>query len=265
MNKKIGKYIVVVCSIGVLLSAGVIVFAQDDNTTDGTQNPNLIQNLKVKKAETIKQVQDRIQQGTEKIKQLREQAQVKVQQTKEKVQQKLTKIKDQKKQQLAKKIANQFDHLNQVWTDHFVKVLDHLDLVLQKVQTRTDKASANGKDITAVNTAIETAKTAIATARTAVTAQAQKTYTISDTTIDAGVSSTTATTTAGQEKIMQNLRLQFKTAKDQLQKDLFALRDGVIKDARNAVKNALQELTKINGVDQKVKNDQDSTTNNNSN
>lgn len=254
MNKKIGKYIVAICSVGILLSAGVFVFAQGSNTADNTQNTTLGQNLKVKNSETLKQVQDRIQQGLQQVKQLREQAQVKVQQIKEKVQQKLTKIKNQQKQQLAKKIANQLDHLNEVWTDHFIQVLDHLDLVLQKIQTRTDKAASNGKNVTAVTSAIQTAKTAITTARTSVTAQAQKTYTISDTTIDAGV--TSAATTAGQEKIMQNLRAQFKTIKDQLQKDLFALRDGVIKDARTAVQNVLQELIKIPGVNQETGNNQ---------
>ena len=49
---------------------------------------------------------------------------------------------------------------------------------------------------------------------------------------------------------MQSLRKSFQTLHSSLFKDLFALRDGAMKDARGAVQNALQTLGTIPGVDE---------------
>jgi predicted phage tail protein len=146
---------------------------------------------------------------------------------------------------MAQKIAGQFDNLNATWTDTFMKTLDKYDAAVQKMQDRATIAAGKGKDITAATTAIQLAKTAITTARTAMTAQAAKTYT-PDT---SAVTSATAITTAiGQENIMKVLRASFQTLHAGLFKDLFALRDGPMKNARTAVQNALQSLGKVPGV-----------------
>jgi hypothetical protein len=118
--------------------------------------------------------------------------------------------------------------------------------MLVKVQARADIASSTGKDITATTAAIQSAKTAILSARTAVVAQAAKTYTLDPSTIP-----TTATsTTNGQEKIMKSLRTSFQNFHTTLFKDLFALRDGAMKNARTALQNAVQTLSGIPGVDE---------------
>ena len=165
----------------------------------------------------------------------------------ENLQKKLAEIKDRQKQRQAQQITNQFDHINKVWTDHFMKQLARYDTVLQKIQLRTNKASANGKDVADVNAAIQTAKAAISTARVAVTAQAQKTYVANATTISSATAS--PDTSSGQGQLMQNLRSSFKTLRNQLFNDLFALRDGAMKNAKNAVQNALKTLSKIPGID----------------
>ena len=54
-----------------------------------------------------------------------------------------------------------------------------------------------------------------------------------------------------QEKIVQGLRTAFKKLHETLFKDLFALRDGPMKDARRALQNAHQALSKIPGVDER--------------
>jgi|GEM_PF-2992836 len=257
MYKKIGIYVASFCSIGFILFATAFVFAKDsdNNEQDGEFEVTSRDDKRTIHPETMQEVQQRIQHEVQQLKQTRDHEQEKVKEAKERLQQKLAEVKDQKKQQLAKQIANQFDHLNQTWTDHFTAILNHLDIVLQKIQTRADKAAFNGKDVTAATAAIQAAKTAIAAARTAVIAQAAKTYVVPDTSVTTGV--TAPTTTSGQEKIMQNLRNEFKAAREQLRKDLFALRDGIVKNARVAVQGALQELVKIPGVNQEPSDDRD--------
>jgi len=252
--KNIGKSIIVICAFGILLFSAALVLAQETNSSTGETGNIKAQNVSptstdfsAKRQELLDAAKQRAQNVQEKLEQLRQQVQDKLQQKKEQIQQKLTDIKDEQKQKMAKQIVNQFDHINQVWTDHFTDVLNRLDAVLQKIQVRADKASANGQDITSVTAAIKSAQSAISAARTAVVAQAQKTYTVDTTAVSAGVSS--SSTQTGQDQLIKNLRSQFKTAKEQLFKDLFALRDGAMKNAREAVKNAFKSLSEIPSVD----------------
>jgi hypothetical protein len=159
----------------------------------------------------------------------------------EKVKQRLSEIKDGAKQRLALQLSGQFDDLNKTWTDHFSSVLDQLESVLQKTQDRATNAAGAGKDVGSTTAAIQVAHTAITTARDAVAVQAAKSYALATTTIP-----TTATSTPnGQDRIIQALRTSFKALHTGLFKDLFALRDGPMKDARKAVHNALQTLTGV--------------------
>lgn len=197
------------------------------------ENPRLEQLREAAKA--------RAEQTQERILQLRQQAQERMAQAKENAKNRINQISDAKKRAIAQRIVDQLNHVNQVWTNHFANVLDRLDDVLQKIQSRTDKVAANGTDVSSVATAIQKAKTAIATARTAVTAQAQKTYALNLSTIPQGTD---------QGALVSQLRNQFKTLHEQLRKDLTALRDGVIKDARQAVHDALQALRQLPHVDE---------------
>jgi len=163
-----------------------------------------------------------------------------------KAMERMTDIGDKAKQEMAKGFATQFDNLNSTWTDHFMQLLDRYDAILQKIQDRANIAAGNGKDVASTTVAIQLAKTAILSARTAVVAQAAKTYVINPSTIP-----TVATTTSsGQEKIMKSLRTSFQNLHTGLFKDLFALRDGQMKDARKALQSALQTLSSIPGVDE---------------
>lgn len=176
----------------------------------------------------------------------REEMKTKMEAQRERAKQRLADIRDKKKQEMASKIADQFDNLNKKWTDHFIERLGHLGDVLLKMQERSDIAATNGKDVTATNAAIEAARTAIAAAQTAVTAQAAKTYVLNA----AAVTTTVATTTdTGQENLMKGLRTQFQSLHKALFKDLFALRDGAMKKADTAVRDALKTLGKIPRVD----------------
>ncbi|MCX6786641.1 MAG: hypothetical protein NTU85_02400 [Candidatus Kaiserbacteria bacterium] len=171
---------------------------------------------------------------------VRIEAQDRMQTQREKVTQRMMDIQDKAKQQMAQNLAVQFDNLNSTWTDHFMNLLDHYDSIVQKIQDRATISGNAGKDIASTTVAIKSAHDVIASARTAVIAQAEKTYTLDPSTI----SKTATTTSSGQEKIMKGLRTSFQKLHTTLFKDLFALRDGAMKDARKSVQNALQTLDK---------------------
>lgn len=230
---------VISSAAAVLLSAGV-AFAQEQTTAVAESGA----------ARPIAAPADRSgsrQNAQERIQAARAEAQERVAAQREKAAERLAAIQDKTKQQMAKRIAERFENLNKVWTDHFARLLDRYGAVVEKMKDRSGIAAAAGKDVAAANTAIQTAEAAIATARTAVATQAAKTYVLDTSAIPAPTASTTP---SEQAALTQNLRSAFKKLHDALFKDLFALRDGAMTDARKAVQNALQELGKIPGVDE---------------
>ncbi len=173
-------------------------------------------------------------------------AQTRMTTMREKAAQRVAEIQDKVKQQLAQRLATQFDNLNKTWTDHFTQLLDRYDAIAKKMQDRSSIAASAGKNVTAANAAIQAAQAAVTAARAAVVAQAAMTY-VPDTST---VAATTATSTPkGQEELMSGLRASFQNLHNTLFKDLFALRDGPMTDARKALQSALQALSKIPGVD----------------
>lgn len=182
---------------------------------------------------------------TERMQTMRAEAQTRMETVRNKVMQRMTDIQDKVKQDMAQKLSVQFDNLNTTWTDHFMNLLNHYDAIVQKMQDRATIAAGNGKDVATANTAIQSAMTAILSARTAVATQAAKVYTP-----DTSSTNAVATTTPnGQEQLMKGLRTSFQKLHTGLFKDLFALRDGPMKDARGTVQSALETLGEIPGVD----------------
>lgn len=183
----------------------------------------------------------------ERLQTVRAEVRSRVDTEREKVSRRLADIQDKAKQEVAQRLAGQFDRLNETWTDHFMQQLDKYDALVRKIQARADAAQSAGEDVARTTAAIQSATSAIGTARTAVTAQAAKTYALASPTIPAAATSTAN----GQQKIMQSLRKSFQTLHTALFKDLFALRDGPMKNARGAVQAALQTLGGTPGTDEK--------------
>ena len=227
MNKNIKKYVLTAGLLGSLFLSTTFVYAE-----------SRLENL-------VNEAKERSDKSKERVQQLREEMQEKIKERREKIQQKIAEIKDKQKQELANKINNQLSRVNEVWTDHFSNVLGRLDEIMQKIETRTEKASANGEDVSKTKFAIQNAIDKISVARTAVTNQAQKTY-VADTSSITGNTSTNE----GQINLMNKLREQFKQLRDQLFSDLKGLRDGSVKDARTAVQDALKELSKVPKVNE---------------
>lgn len=232
--KKFSIYVGAICAVVMLLSSSAII-AQ--NRMAGSE------------PETLVTVQNRVLSETQNVQQLQTEAESKITQMRANMQKIMANIRDEQKQRMANQISEQITRLNKVWTDHFTSVLNKLDLALQKIETRTDKAKTNGKDISMMNIAIQSAKTSIEVARKTVATQATNTYIVDTTIVQDGLSSPSAETQEDQDLMMKNLKSQFRATRDQLQKDISTLRDGVVKDARNSVKNALETLSQIPGVD----------------
>ena len=214
-------------------SAAVLLFAAGAVFAKGTRLAELMEAAKERAQNTAGQIKQLRQEGQERAKEIREAQK-----------EKINRLKDQNKRQAADKIAGQLAHINQTWTDHFTRVLDHLDAILQKIRNRAEKASADGKDISTVTAAIQKAEDAIASARLAVAAQAQKTYVLS-----AGALADTATSAVDdQENLLRGLKDEFKRLRSALFRDLALLRDGPMRDARTSLFDALQALSQIPDV-----------------
>lgn len=187
------------------------------------------------------------------VKAVREEAKERMTEKREKASKRLADIQDKTKRQMAEKVARQLEKLNATWTDHFMDLLNRYDEVVEKMQDRANAAAGKGKEVTVANATIELARVAIENTRTAVTAQAAKVYTLDATVVTV---STSTTTPDGQGELMQGLRKAFQEVHRTLFADLFALRDGPMKNVRRAVQDALQALGKVPKVDD---NDDDET------
>lgn len=229
-------------AIAMLLSA-TVAFARVEATSTLRENSN--GDRKLVATTTQKKI---MENARERIETMREQTQASTTMQRQRAAERVSEIKDKVKQQKAQKLAKQFENLNKTWTDHFMNLLERYDAIMQKIQARADIAAGKGKNVTAVTTAIKSANAAIAAVQTVVTAQAAKTY-VPD----------TSAATNGDGEILKSLRDSFQNLHKALFTDLFALRDGPMKSVHSAVQNALQELSKVKGVD-----DENATTTNKS-
>lgn len=140
---------------------------------------------------------------------------------------KISAIRDEKKKAIVEKIDQRLVLINANRTTIMLRHLAKIEEILNRIENRTDKVAATGKDVTFVRTAIVTSRTAITTARTAVNAQAAKVYTINITTEDNLGASVSATRTA-------------------FAKDLQTAHQAVV-TARKSVRDVLKALAKIVG------------------
>jgi chromosome segregation ATPase len=175
-------------------------------------------------------LRERIQnEFKERFENKREEVKNRIQVKREELKQNLQKIKDERKKEIVVRIADNINALNERMLKHFSDTLVHLESVLGKIASRADKAAANGRDITAVQTAINDANKAIAVSRAAIEAQAAKAYDITINTEDA-------------------LKQDVGKARQLLHSDLVTVRETVFA-AREAVKKAAQALYQISGID----------------
>jgi len=136
-------------------------------------------------------------------------------------------VRDERKLQILERMEGRFNNINERRTNHFQKVLDRLRRILERIQSRSDRAKSNGKDVSAVETAIAQATAAIDAAEQAVNDQKAKTYNV-----------TVTDETTARNEVGDTLKT--------LQEDLHATWQKV-QDARKAVFDALRKLAAIVG------------------
>lgn len=229
-----------------LLSASV-AFAEDTQTT--VIAPVSAKELRLKNTEDLKGRMKGLNASStlERTRVVREEADMRVKGDREKAEKRLGDLQDKKRQERAKKLANQLGEINKEWTDRFAAQLDRFTAIVHKMEQRAALAAANGKDVRVTTAAIQIAKNVIATAQAAVAAQAAKTY-VPTTSV---LTTTTATSTPqGQEELTKQVKTALQALHQSLFQDLFALRDGPMTQARRAVQDAFQTLSKVPGVDE---------------
>jgi hypothetical protein len=133
---------------------------------------------------------------------------------------------------LAVEIINENQQVNLAWTNYFADVLNQLDLVLAKIKNQAEMLREKGTDVTKLDTAIANADRAINVARINLGEQISKSYMPNASKVNPAT-------------VTSDLRVQFKLLRDSLLSDFISMRDGSIKDARQAVILALQALASI--------------------
>lgn len=185
--------------------------------------------IQEKRAETKTTIQAQRESLRETIKMKRQEASEAAKSRREAFQAKKAVIKDERKKAILDRADKRLSEINTKRTDQMTEFLERLVKILDKIEMRKDKAKANGKDVSAVETAIVSARAAIKTAQDAVAAQAGKSYVITitdETALKGAVGSTTST----------------------LQSDLQATRKKVI-DAKQAVAQVYAAIASVKGVD----------------
>jgi len=134
------------------------------------------------------------------------------------------------KQKIVERIYDRVNALNERMTDHYLAVVEKLEKVLEKIESRTAKAKLNGLDVSSTEEAINEAYEAIEKAREAIGYQAERVYAPDITT-------------------EENLRQDVGKIRKELHSDLVSVRE-LVKIAFMAVKNAAVSLAQIPKVDQ---------------
>jgi len=133
---------------------------------------------------------------------------------------KLDGFRDRKKATAAARINTNLNNINAKQTEMMQKHLDVMTAILNKLENRVNEGKPDIKDSTAAKTAIANARSAISSASAAVTAQSQNDYTIQVTT-------------------ESKVRLDALSQREQLYKDIMALRKLIIETKRSVI-NAIR-------------------------
>jgi methyl-accepting chemotaxis protein len=218
-----------------ILGVGIAAFAQ-------TTTPRLLERIKEKarisnqefqqkREELKKSIEQNQLELRNRIQNKREEMKAKIETLKEQLRKKLQGKISEQKQKIVERIYERINALNERMTNHYLDVLDHLEKVLERIESRATKAKLNGRDVSSVETAIEKARQTINNAREAVKIQAEKVYQPPQITTE------------------EKLKLDVGNLRQQLHNDLKAV-EKLVKDARDAVRQAAVVLAQIPKVDE---------------
>jgi len=166
------------------------------------------------------------------LKNKREELKNKIEQLRERLRAQLKeRIKNEAKREIVERVYQRINELNERMTNHYLNVLEKLEKILERIESRTAKAKLNNLDTIKVEAAIEEAKTAIFKAKEGLKTQAEKVYQPPEIT-----SETTLKTKIG-------------LLRKQLHDDLKSV-EKLVKEARETVRKSLVLLAQINKVNE---------------
>ena len=213
------------------------------------ENQEALQNILIEKKDALKQaiqerrniIQERInnkeefaRERIENTKQLmqerRENIREKIEEKRQIIKERLEKVEDERKQRIAEHLYDQINNLNERMSNTFSFILDKIEAVLSRIETRSEKAAENGADVSTVEAAITEAINAISASRAAIEAQSQKVYVF-------------------EVNSEETLRLDVGSIRQSLHNDLVEVRRTIVA-AREAVRKAAVALARIPRVDE---------------
>ena len=206
------------------LNSSIPVSAQD-TTFSSPSSKTLRQELPQKIQANRENLQGRIQELRDELKQKRKEAQELFKEKREEFKTRLQKIKDVRKKTLVEQIDEKISTINKNRADHFLQVLERLEVILDRIRDKAETAQTNGKDTSNLSSAIAAAQDAISTAKSAIITQAGKDYVID----------------ASDEAMLKNA--VGKTT-SQFRKDLRDTHKAVV-DAKQAVRKAASERANL--------------------
>lgn len=148
------------------------------NATTVEDRIKVIEAFEAQRREAIERLQEKMQEFRDNVAERREALRETIAREREALRERLNIIRDERKKAAVERIDESIRRLNEVQTEHFSNVIEQMAEVLERIRSRTDKAEANGLDVSAVRIMITSAEAAIDAARAAIVAQAGKTYEI---------------------------------------------------------------------------------------
>jgi|SRR3989344_4360544 len=135
----------------------------------------------------------------------------------------IAEIRDEQRRRLAERIAENLNRVNDVLIGNYLRFLDHLGDLLDRMEDRAIKFGERGADISGVAPKVETARGEIESAKEMVLVQQEKVYVAEITSLD-------------------NLRDDFKKTAEEFRADHQAIRREVLSAAKDAVREAFTAL-----------------------
>ena len=145
-----------------------------------------------------------------------EEAKLKFDQRREDLKEKLEEMKDQRKAKIAENVLDRIENVNEKWVNHWTRVLDRLEEILAKLETRVVDYDGD-KDTSDLIALIDEAQSEVDTARLKVNQQASKTYVFeveSEESLGEDVSSLVAEFKGDIESVWQSIKVARESVHD---------------------------------------------------
>ncbi len=212
--------------LGVNIQTGAVL--SEESTGSGTMDGNKIEaSPSAASRVNLRDVREARIRELERIRETRKNTIEEMKTARESFREKAKALSDERKRKVVENIDARITQHNEKWVEHWNRVLSRLAEILAKIESKTNELAAKGKDVSQVVAAISKAKDAISAAQAAVTAQAGKSYVI---------------TIENEENLGGNVSQTVQEFKEDV-KGVFEK----VKDAREAVREAFQELKSLVG------------------